>query len=187
MNPDLSEYSNKQLANLLKHGWPSATLFTGLQTKSKNRFILDYAIKTLYAGQHSTERSIDVVKDMVRTQNHPDFYIFPKNRIKIGDKSKPEPGTVRHLLNHVLSYAPRLGLSRFVYFEDASFINDEAESALLKSLEEPFFTTKSQGTGLGLAVVRAVAQAHSGEFILNSTPVSLYILVSLLLPSFGPY
>lgn len=37
-----------------------------------------------------------------------------------------------------------------------------------KNLQEPFFTTKSQGTGLGLSVVRAVAQAHHGSFELVS-------------------
>lgn len=40
--------------------------------------------------------------------------------------------------------------------------------SVLKNLEEPFFTTKSQGTGLGLTVVKAVAQAHHGEFELCS-------------------
>jgi len=39
---------------------------------------------------------------------------------------------------------------------------------LLANLAEPFFTTKSQGTGLGLAVVRAVTQAHHGDFELLS-------------------
>ena len=34
--------------------------------------------------------------------------------------------------------------------------------------EEAFVTTKSQGTGLGLAVVRAVVKAHQGEFGLAS-------------------
>ncbi len=35
-------------------------------------------------------------------------------------------------------------------------------------LNQPFFTTKAQGTGLGLAVVRAVAEAHQGQFVINS-------------------
>lgn len=34
----------------------------------------------------------------------------------------------------------------------------------------PFFTTKAQGNGLGLAVVHAVAKAHGGEVILDSSP-----------------
>lgn len=39
----------------------------------------------------------------------------------------------------------------------------------LKQVHEAFFTTKPQGTGLGLSVVRAVAQAHHGDFYLQST------------------
>lgn len=34
---------------------------------------------------------------------------------------------------------------------------------------QPFFTTKSNGTGLGLAVVQAIARAHYGEFSISSS------------------
>ena len=44
------------------------------------------------------------------------------------------------------------------------------DEAVLANLNEPFFTTKAQGTGLGLSVVRAVAKAHHGEFNLYSKP-----------------
>jgi len=40
----------------------------------------------------------------------------------------------------------------------------------LKQALEPFYTTKSHGTGLGLAVAQVVARAHHGEFRLGSTP-----------------
>ncbi|NWA26268.1 PAS domain-containing protein [Pseudomonas gingeri] len=40
--------------------------------------------------------------------------------------------------------------------------------AVLARLGEPFFTTKTTGTGLGLAVVKAVARAHQGDMQLQS-------------------
>ncbi|AGI23645.1 two-component sensor [Pseudomonas sp. ATCC 13867] len=40
----------------------------------------------------------------------------------------------------------------------------------LARLGEPFFTTRTTGTGLGLAVVKAVAKAHQGELRLRSRP-----------------
>ncbi len=42
--------------------------------------------------------------------------------------------------------------------------------AVLARLGEPFFTTKATGTGLGLAVVQAIARAHHGELRLASRP-----------------
>lgn len=44
------------------------------------------------------------------------------------------------------------------------------DSALLARLGEPFLTTKATGTGLGLAVVMAVARAHQGTVQLRSRP-----------------
>lgn len=44
------------------------------------------------------------------------------------------------------------------------------DEATLARLGEPFFTTRSTGTGLGLSVVHSVARAHSGAFGLRSRP-----------------
>lgn len=44
------------------------------------------------------------------------------------------------------------------------------DGAVLAKLGEPFFTTKTTGTGLGLTVVKAVARAHQGELLLRSRP-----------------
>ena len=42
------------------------------------------------------------------------------------------------------------------------------DPVVLARLGEPFFTTKTTGTGLGLTVVKAVARAHQGELQLRS-------------------
>ncbi len=44
------------------------------------------------------------------------------------------------------------------------------DAGVLERLGEPFFTTKANGTGLGLTVVKAVARAHQGELSLRSRP-----------------
>ncbi len=40
--------------------------------------------------------------------------------------------------------------------------------AVLRQIGQDFFTTRARGTGLGIAVVRSVAQAHGGELELKS-------------------
>lgn len=42
----------------------------------------------------------------------------------------------------------------------------EAEN--LEKIFEPFYTSRAKGTGLGLAVVRAIAEAHNGEVWVKS-------------------
>jgi len=39
---------------------------------------------------------------------------------------------------------------------------------LLEQIKEPFFTTRPQGTGLGLSVAQVVAKAHKGRFFIES-------------------
>lgn len=42
------------------------------------------------------------------------------------------------------------------------------EQDKIKRIFDPFFTTRAEGTGLGLAVVRAIVHAHKGEIIVDS-------------------
>ena len=48
---------------------------------------------------------------------------------------------------------------------------------------DPFFTTRPQGTGLGLAVVRTVAEAHGGDVLLQ--PVEKGTAISICIPCVG--
>lgn len=62
------------------------------------------------------------------------------------------------------------------------------DAATLARLGEPFFTTRATGTGLGLAVVKSVARAHSGALELRSRPGrgTCATLQLPLLPVFAP-
>jgi signal transduction histidine kinase/CheY-like chemotaxis protein len=54
----------------------------------------------------------------------------------------------------------------------------------LQHIFEPFFSTKKQGTGLGLAMVRGIMSQHSGTVEIRSE-VGLGTVVSLVWPRFG--
>jgi two-component system sensor histidine kinase FlrB len=62
------------------------------------------------------------------------------------------------------------------------------DPATLARLGEPFFTTKTTGTGLGLAVVKAVARAHQGELQLRSRAGrgTCAVLILPLIPAAQP-
>lgn len=68
---------------------------------------------------------------------HPDFIQFPEDRISIGEPANPEVFTVRWLLQTRVRFTPFLARMRFVLFPRADLIQHEAETALLKTLEEP--------------------------------------------------
>jgi len=72
---------------------------------------------------------------------HPEYYtISPSGKlffVKVGDTGTPEPNTLRWLLNKLyLTSAGNLGGKTGVILE-ADRMNDQAQNALLKTLEEP--------------------------------------------------
>ncbi len=124
------------LASLAQNGWPRVTIITGPLTRSLTRKIRQAISNELYRNQNEKKFEPEEINRMLDQNEHPDYYCFADEKIKIGERKNPEPGTVRHLIDHVLSYSPRYGSSRFIHFENAAMIQNEAESALLKSLEE---------------------------------------------------
>ncbi|WP_036098784.1 DNA polymerase III subunit delta' [Leptospira noguchii] len=71
--------------------------------------------------------------------SHPDYIRFPEESgkiIPIGSEDNPEEFSIRWLIRSRLNYRPHLSRFRFIVFPDTSLMGNEAETALLKSLEE---------------------------------------------------
>ncbi len=67
---------------------------------------------------------------------HPDYIRFPEGKIKIGDSKNPEEFTIRWLQNTRLNFSPIQSKMRFVLFPEGQKFQHEAQTALLKTLEE---------------------------------------------------
>ena len=86
-------------------------------------------------------------------------------------------GALLNLIENALQAGtPQVRLKVHLYARDNTLrlcVSDSGsgiEPKVLERLGEPFFTTRATGTGLGLAVVNAVARAHQGRLLLHSRP-----------------
>jgi two-component system sensor histidine kinase FlrB len=82
-------------------------------------------------------------------------------------------GAIQNLIHNALTVKPHNALINIIASRQSDnpdwvhlSVADNGpgiKSEHIKRIFEPFFTTKSNGTGLGLAVVRSVAQSHQGN------------------------
>lgn len=129
--------AEKSIAYFSETGWPACLLFTGQNTQEKIEYIKTKLIDELYAKRIQKNLSREAFSRLINSGDYPDLYIFPREKIYIGDPENPAPKTIRHMQRHFLPYAPYYSALRFVFFSDARWITDEGISALLKNLEEP--------------------------------------------------
>ncbi|WP_210395751.1 sensor histidine kinase [Motiliproteus sediminis] len=83
-------------------------------------------------------------------------------------------GALMNLVNNALEAGAESLVVRATLIDDSQLalvVADQGPGLSAEQLaqaQEPFYTTKSQGTGLGLAVAQVVARAHLGEFYMTS-------------------
>ncbi len=122
---------------------PHAVLLVGPGSSGKTTLALDLAAGLLCNDPDPAARPCRVCRGchQVASGNHPDLHrlapVGAGRQIPIGDAhGRPDPGTVRHLIGE-LSLLPVEGGARVAVVEEAHRLNESAQNALLKMLEEP--------------------------------------------------
>lgn len=128
---------NKILHSTLLQKGSGTFLFTGEQTQEKTSFIEDHIFDQIILGRKNLNLTKENLIARIEVNSFPDYYCFEADTIKIGDAEKATVGTIRHMQKTMVPFAPKETNRKFIFIKDAAFINDQAESALLKLLEEP--------------------------------------------------
>ena len=127
---------------IVDRGTTHAVLLVGPAGVGKTTLALDIAARLLCTAERSAERPCRACRGcrMVASGNHPDLHRLapdgPGGQIRIGERTNADPATVRGLMTS-LALLPVEGGARVAIVEHADRMNDDAQSALLKTLEEP--------------------------------------------------
>jgi len=104
-------------------------------------------------------------------------------------------GAVSNLLHNAIQASPNSATVKVII---QPYVTDKQDAVCISVIDqgcgideskimqifEPFFTSKSQGTGLGLAVVKSVAQSHKGEIKATNNSNGVGACFDLILPAF---
>ena len=127
---------------MLLGGAPQALLLVGPPSVGKTTLALDLAAGLLCVADGASRRPCRACRAcrLVASGVHQDLHrLAPEGtgrQIRIGDPHDPDPGSIRHLLRE-LARLPVEGLHRVAVVEAAHRMNEDAQNALLKTLEEP--------------------------------------------------
>ena len=119
---------------------------------------------------YSSEEGIDVAVRSISTgrpRGNVDLQLVATNNDILARSSTSADGFARFDRAAVAGEGPRKARMIFAYGPQFDFsVIDLREQ--LEKIFEPFYTSRAKGTGLGLAVVRAIAEAHQGEVWVKS-------------------
>jgi hypothetical protein len=116
---------------------PQTVIFEGDMSPEKAAHLRQLGCDILYLNRRDASDSMALTSTLVHESRHPDLIEFTGESVLIGSEKETPTGTVRHLQKKILPYAPWKSNARVVIFQNAAGIKDEAETAMLKTLEEP--------------------------------------------------
>ena len=111
---------------------------------------------------------------LVRPGQHLNVVAPPENAVVCGSREALVGAVLNLVTNALQASGPSASVRLETVITGAAAelrITDNGPGvapALQQRIFEPFFTTRPEGTGLGLAVVRSVAEAHGGEIRVES-------------------
>jgi DNA polymerase III subunit delta' len=130
------------IAAMIAGPTPHALLIAGPPGIGKTTLALDLAAGLMCDAPDPADKPCRACRGcrLVDSGRHADLHrLVPGgagDQIRIGDRSEPEPGTIRRLISE-LALLPVEGGARVALIERAERLNEDAQSALLKTLEEP--------------------------------------------------
>jgi DNA polymerase-3 subunit delta' len=172
------------VARMIRGGAPQALLLVGPASVGKTTLALDLAAGLLCHASDPAARPCGDCRAcrLVDHGGHQDLHRLapsgPGLQVRLGEPSDPEPGTVRHLIRE-LARLPVEGARRVAIVEQADRLNEDAQNALLKSLEEP-----PEGAAIVLCAdepEQLLPTVHSRTVVLRLGPVADRAMEELLL------
>jgi DNA polymerase-3 subunit delta' len=136
------DYAVRAVRTMIVGRTPHALLISGPAGVGKTTLALDLAAGLLCDDPDPTARPCRACRAcrLVDRGEHPDLHRLapsgPADQIRIGDRDRPDPGTIRRLTADLV-LLPVEGGARVAILERADRMTDDAQAALLKTLEEP--------------------------------------------------
>jgi two-component system sensor histidine kinase FlrB len=125
---------------------------------------------SLHSLMHEVQQGADA---MLQNQNAKLVLSLPEPDVIILGNKNALAGALQNLIHNALTVKPQnavINLSASRQTDNPNWVDlsvtDNGPGIKAENINrvfEPFFTTKSNGTGLGLAVVKSVAQSHQGK------------------------
>jgi DNA polymerase-3 subunit delta' len=130
------------IASMVSGTVPHAVLLVGPASSGKTTLAMDLAAALLCLDPDPAAHPCRACRGcrLVASGNHPDVHRLapegPGGQVRIGKPGDPEPGSIRHLIGELALLSVEGG-ARVAIVEQAHRMNDDAQNALLKMLEEP--------------------------------------------------
>ncbi len=125
---------------------------------------------SLHSLMHEVQQGADA---MLQSQKAKLVLSLPEPDVVILGNKTALVGALQNLIHNALTVKPKNALINLAASRQSDHpdwvdvsVTDNGPGIKTENINrvfEPFFTTKSNGTGLGLAVVRSVAQSHQGK------------------------